>query len=106
MLPRYPPPPARTRDRGSPDNRSLPPPRRTTKTGVMNISGNTVFIPGSTSGIGLALALKLQARGNTVIVGGRRAAELERIAAEHPGLDTAEIRSEEHTSELQSHVNL
>jgi short-subunit dehydrogenase involved in D-alanine esterification of teichoic acids len=57
----------------------------------MNISGNTVFIPGSTSGIGLALALELQARGNTVIVGGRRAAELERIAAEHPGLDTAEI---------------
>jgi uncharacterized oxidoreductase len=57
----------------------------------MNISGNTVFIPGSTSGIGLALALELQARGNTVIVGGRRAAELERIAAEHPGLDTVEI---------------
>jgi uncharacterized oxidoreductase len=57
----------------------------------MNISGNTVFIPGSTSGIGLALALELQARGNTVIVGGRRAAELERIAAGHPGLDTVEI---------------
>jgi uncharacterized oxidoreductase len=57
----------------------------------MNISGNTVFIPGSTSGIGLALALELQARGNTVIVGGRRAAELKRIAAEHPGLSTVEI---------------
>jgi uncharacterized oxidoreductase len=57
----------------------------------MNISGNTVFIPGSTSGIGLALALELQARGNTVIVGGRRAAELERIAAGHPGLATVEI---------------
>jgi uncharacterized oxidoreductase len=57
----------------------------------MNISGNTVFIPGSTSGIGLALALELRARGNTVIVGGRRAAELEKIAAAHPGLDTVEI---------------
>jgi short-subunit dehydrogenase involved in D-alanine esterification of teichoic acids len=57
----------------------------------MNISGNTIFIPGSTSGIGLALALELQARGNTVIVGGRRAAELERIAASHPGLDTVKI---------------
>jgi short-subunit dehydrogenase involved in D-alanine esterification of teichoic acids len=57
----------------------------------MNISGNTVFIPGSTSGIGLALALELQARGNTVIIGGRRAGLLERIAAEHPGLDTATI---------------
>ncbi|MBF8170608.1 SDR family NAD(P)-dependent oxidoreductase [Streptomyces olivaceus] len=57
----------------------------------MDISGNTVFIPGSTSGIGLALALRLQARGNTVIVGGRRAELLERIAAEHPGLDTVRI---------------
>ena len=57
----------------------------------MNISGNTVFIPGSTSGIGLALALALQARGNTVIVGGRRAGRLEQITAEHPGLDSVVI---------------
>jgi uncharacterized oxidoreductase len=57
----------------------------------MNISGNTIFIPGSTSGIGLALALELRARGNTVIVGGRRAGQLERIAAEHPGIDTVQI---------------
>ncbi|MEU5787558.1 SDR family NAD(P)-dependent oxidoreductase [Micromonospora purpureochromogenes] len=57
----------------------------------MNISGNTVFIPGSTSGIGLALALELQARGNTVIVGGRRTDLLKEIAAEHPGIDTVTI---------------
>ena len=57
----------------------------------MNISGNTVFIPGSTSGIGLALALELQAWGNTVIVGGRRGELLKEIAAEHPGLDTVQI---------------
>ena len=57
----------------------------------MNISGNTVFIPGSTSGIGLALALELQARGNTVIVGGRRTELLEQIAAMHPGLGTVQI---------------
>ncbi|MGW1067968.1 SDR family oxidoreductase [Streptomyces aureus] len=57
----------------------------------MNISGNTVFIPGATSGIGLALALALKARGNTVIVGGRRTEVLERIAAEHPGIDTVRI---------------
>src|SRR4051812_39038065 len=101
MLPRYPPPPARTRDRGPPDNRSLPPPRRTAKTGTMNIQGNTVFIPGATSGIGLALALELQAKGNTVIVGGRRTALLEQLVAAHPGLravtvdtsDAASIRS-------------
>jgi short-subunit dehydrogenase involved in D-alanine esterification of teichoic acids len=57
----------------------------------MNISGNTIFIPGSTSGIGLALALELRARGNTVIIGGRRTELLERIAAEHPGIGTVRI---------------
>lgn len=57
----------------------------------MHISGNTVFIPGATSGIGLALALALRAKGNTVIVGGRRTELLDRIAAEHPGIDTVRI---------------
>ncbi|GAB7037200.1 MULTISPECIES: SDR family oxidoreductase [Catenuloplanes] len=57
----------------------------------MNISGNTVFIPGATSGIGLGLALRLRDRGNTVIVGGRRTALLRQIAAEHPGLDTIAV---------------
>ena len=57
----------------------------------MNITGNTIFIPGSTSGIGLSLALALQARGNTVIIAGRRASRLEQIAAEHPGLGTVQI---------------
>jgi short-subunit dehydrogenase involved in D-alanine esterification of teichoic acids len=57
----------------------------------MKISGNTIFIPGSTSGIGLALALALQARGNTVIVGGRRTAELDKITAEHPKLGAVAI---------------
>ena len=57
----------------------------------MRITDNTVFIPGATSGIGLALALALQAKGNTVIVGGRRAALLDQLATEHPGLGTVEI---------------
>jgi uncharacterized oxidoreductase len=64
----------------------------------MNISGNTVFIPGSTSGIGLALALALQARGNTVIIGGRRTDRLEQITAEHPGLDSVVIDTTDPTS--------
>jgi uncharacterized oxidoreductase len=58
----------------------------------MNITNNnTVFIPGATSGIGLGLALRLQAEGNTVIVGGRRTELLEQIATEHPGIDTIQI---------------
>ncbi len=57
----------------------------------MNITGNTVFIPGATSGIGLAFALALKERGNTVIVGGRRTELLAKIAAEHPGVDTVRI---------------
>lgn len=52
----------------------------------MRISGNTIFIPGATSGIGLALARALQAKGNEVIVGGRRTELLDRITAEHPGI--------------------
>lgn len=56
----------------------------------MNITGHTVFIPGATSGIGLALALKLQDLGNTVVVGGRRADLLERIRVAH-GLAVVEI---------------
>ncbi|SEB72223.1 Short-chain dehydrogenase involved in D-alanine esterification of teichoic acids [Microbacterium hydrocarbonoxydans] len=59
--------------------------------GDMNISGNTIFIPGATSGIGLALAQQLAARGNTVIVGGRRQELLTTIAAENPALDTVRI---------------
>ncbi|MBF8194368.1 SDR family NAD(P)-dependent oxidoreductase [Nonomuraea sp. K274] len=56
----------------------------------MNIAGNTIFIPGATSGIGLALALRLQAKGNTVVIGGRRTDLLEHLAAEH-GFGTVRI---------------
>ncbi|MEP7022963.1 MAG: SDR family NAD(P)-dependent oxidoreductase [Actinomycetota bacterium] len=79
----------------------------------MNISGNTIFIPGSTSGIGLALALALQARGNTVIVGGRRTELLDQIAADHPGIaavqvDTADAASIETAAQevLAKHPDL
>ncbi|QZN84865.1 SDR family oxidoreductase [Cellulomonas sp. C5510] len=56
----------------------------------MDISGNTIVIPGATSGIGLALALRLQEKGNTVVVGGRRTELLAQIAAEH-GLGTVVV---------------
>jgi uncharacterized oxidoreductase len=57
----------------------------------VRITGNTIFIPGSTSGIGLALALRLRDKGNTVIVGGRRTELLQQIAAAHPDIDTVQI---------------
>ncbi|MFE6236127.1 SDR family oxidoreductase [Cellulosimicrobium sp. NPDC057862] len=57
----------------------------------MDLTNSTVFIPGATSGIGLALAVALHEQGSTVVVGGRRTELLERIAAEHPGLDTVRI---------------
>jgi uncharacterized oxidoreductase len=57
----------------------------------MNITGNTIFIPGATSGLGLGLALRFQAAGNHVIVGGRRTELLDRIVAEHPGIDAVQI---------------
>ncbi|WP_406035522.1 SDR family NAD(P)-dependent oxidoreductase [Nocardioides sp. NBC_00163] len=56
----------------------------------MNITGNTIFIPGATSGIGLALALRLKERGNTVIIGGRRTSLLSELAQVH-GFDTVRI---------------
>ncbi|WP_445271338.1 SDR family NAD(P)-dependent oxidoreductase, partial [Streptomyces sp. DSM 41634] len=58
---------------------------------IMQISGNTIFIPGATSGIGLALAIALRDKGNKLIVGGRRQQLLDQIAAKHPDIDTVRI---------------
>lgn len=54
---------------------------------AVNIQGHTIFIPGATSGIGLGLAQRLQAAGNTVIVGGRRTELLAEIVEQNPGLE-------------------
>ena len=57
----------------------------------MKTTGNTMLFTGGTSGIGLGLALRFAAAGNTVIVAGRRRDLLDRIVAENPGLEALEL---------------
>ncbi|MFD3583189.1 SDR family oxidoreductase [Streptomyces sp. NPDC058683] len=54
----------------------------------MKATGNTIFVAGATSGIGLGLALRLHAAGNRVIVSGRREGRLAEIVSENPGIES------------------
>ena len=51
-------------------------------------SGHTILITGGGSGIGLAFAKRLAARGNKVIVVGRRQSQLEIVKSELGAIDT------------------
>lgn len=52
----------------------------------MNLSNNTILITGGSGGIGLALAERLHAAGNTILICGRDEARLREAADRLPGL--------------------
>jgi uncharacterized oxidoreductase len=54
----------------------------------MDLKNNTVLVTGGASGIGLALAVRFQAAGSSVIICGRRADKLAEAKAAHPALHT------------------
>jgi uncharacterized oxidoreductase len=59
----------------------------------MRSTGNTIFMTGGTSGIGLELARRLRDQGNTVIISGRRQELFDELGFEGIHLDVADQAS-------------
>jgi uncharacterized oxidoreductase len=57
----------------------------------MRTTGNTIFLPGGTSGIGRGLAERFAARGDRVVIGGRRQELLDEIAAGSDRIEAVRI---------------